>query len=88
MVANNPYGMELMLAELIPSTSISSSSSVYNKFRPGSSNSETNMDSVTILTGGQWKKYWYNTSSSNHLVTEMMVAGARDPNSSGRARQC
>ena len=85
MVANNPYGMDLMLAELIPSTSISSSSSVYNKFRPGSSDSETNMDSVTILTGGQWKKYWYNTSSSNHLVTEMMVAGARDPNSSGRA---
>ena len=51
MVANNPYGMDLMLAELIPSTSISSSSSVYNKFRPGSSDSETNMDSVTILRG-------------------------------------
>ena len=78
MVCNNPYGMDLLLAELIPSTSISSNSgdSNYNKkFRPGSSSSTTNMDTITIYDG-EWKKYWYD-SSKNGAITEMMQAKAR-----------
>jgi hypothetical protein len=87
MVANNPFGMDLLLAELIPSTSISSdnTASDYNKkFRPGASSSTAAMDTITIYSGGQWKKYWYD-SSKNSTVTEMMQANARAGSGSSNA---
>jgi hypothetical protein len=74
MLCNNPYGMSLLLAELIPSTAIGSANT---KFRPGSSD-DGNLDYVTVLSGSTWKRYWYN-SSFNSAVTEMKVANARTP---------
>jgi hypothetical protein len=73
MVCNNPYGMALVLAELIPSTEIGSSTS---KFRPGTADNGS-VDYVTILSGSTWKKFWYNSTSTNSAVTQMMVAGSR-----------
>jgi len=73
MLCNNPYGMDLLLAELIPSTAIGSGT---GKFRPGTSDDGT-IDYITILVSGTWKKYWYTSSSTNSAVTSMMVAGAR-----------
>ena len=51
MLCNNPYGMELLLAELIPSTAIGSGNT---KFRPGTSD-DGSVDYVTILSGATWK---------------------------------
>ena len=73
MLCNNPYGMDLLLAELIPSTAIGTGS---GKFRPGTTD-DGNVDYITILDSGTWKKYWYTSSSTNTAVTSMMVAGAR-----------
>lgn len=73
MLCNNPYGMDLLLAELIPSTAIGSGNT---KFRPGTSDDGT-VDYVTILSGATWKKYWFNSSSTNSAVTEMMEAASR-----------
>ena len=73
MLCNNPFGMDLLLAELIPSTAIGSGT---GKFRPGTSD-DGNVDYMTILDGSTWKKYWYTSSSTNSAVTSMMVAGAR-----------
>ena len=72
-VCNNPYNMDLYLAELIPSTAIGSGT---GKFRPGTSD-DGSVDYVTLIVGGQWKKYWYNSSSTNSAVTSMMIAGSR-----------
>ena len=73
VVCNNPYNMDLYLAELIPSTAIGSGT---GKFRPGTSD-DGSVDYVTIIVGGQWKKYWYNSTSTNSAVTSMMIAGSR-----------
>jgi hypothetical protein len=72
-VSNNPYGMELFLAELIPSTAIGSGT---DKFRPGTSD-DGSVDYVTILSGATWKRFWFTSSSANTTVTEMMSAGTR-----------
>ena len=74
MLCNNPYGIDLYLAELIPSTSISSNSS--SKFRSGSSATDTDADYVTILSGAQWQKFWYK-ENENDAITALMVAGTR-----------
>jgi hypothetical protein len=71
-LANNPYGMNLLLTELIPSTSIGSGAT---KFRT-SADSDNITDSITILSGSTWKRFWYK-SSVNDAVTSIMKAGAR-----------
>jgi hypothetical protein len=72
-VCNNPYGMDLYLAELIPSTAIGSAT---GKFRPGTSD-DGSVDYITILSGATWKQFWYNSSSTNSAVTAMMKASSR-----------
>jgi len=83
MLCNNPFGMDLLLTELIPSTAIGSGT---GKFRPGTSD-DGNVDYVTILDGSTWKKYWYTSSSTNSAVTSMMVAGARPGTGGSNALQ-
>jgi len=83
MLCNNPYGMDLLLAELIPSTAIGSGT---GKFRPGTSDDGT-IDYITLLVSGTWKKYWYTSSSTNSAVTSMMVAGARAGTGGSNAMQ-
>jgi len=73
-IANNPFGMSLLLTEIIPSTEIADSNN--SKFRAGSSASDADMDTITVLAGINWKKYWY-LSSVNSGVTTAMKAGAK-----------
>lgn len=73
-IANNPFGMDLLLTEIIPSTEIADSDN--SKFRAGSSAGGTNMDTITVLAGSTWKPYWYK-SGVNSAVTTTMKAGAR-----------
>jgi hypothetical protein len=75
-IANNPFGMDLLLTEIIPSTQIDDNDTVDTKFRAGDSSTDTDMDTITILSGSTWKKYWYK-SGVNSAVTTIMKAGAK-----------
>ena len=75
-IANNPFGMDLLLTEIIPSTEIADSGNA--KFRAGDSSDDTDMDSITVLAGSTWKKYWYK-SGVNSGITTLMKAGAKNP---------
>ena len=70
---NNPYGADILLAELIPSTAIGTGA---GKFRPGTGDSDTNMDLITFLAGSTWYSYYY-LSSENPSVTEMRTVSVR-----------
>ena len=69
-IANNPFGMKLLLTEIIPSTEIGTETT---KFRPGSDDSG---DTITVISGNNWKKYWYKTGV-NAGITSIMKAGAK-----------
>ena len=73
-IANNPFGMDLLLTEIIPSTEIADSDNT--KFRAGDSDEDTDMDTITVLAGNNWKKYWYK-SGVNSGVTTTIKAGAK-----------
>jgi hypothetical protein len=73
-IANNPFGMSLLLTEIIPSTEIADSDN--SKFRAGSSVDDSDMDTITVLSGSTWKSYWYK-SGVNSAVTTTMKAGAK-----------
>ncbi|MAK28205.1 MAG: hypothetical protein CMI22_07580 [Opitutae bacterium] len=75
MLMNNPYGTDLLLGELIPSTAIGTGT---NQFKPGSSASDTSMDVVTFLVGGTttWLSYYYATGE-NDTVTAMRKLAVR-----------
>ncbi len=73
-VANNPYGMKMLLAELIPSTSIGTGT---NQFKPGATASTEGIDLITVLDGSGWTTYWYQTGDNDGGITEMMQAGSR-----------
>ena len=73
-IANNPFGMSLLLTEIIPSTEIADSDN--SKFRAGSSVDDSDMDTITVLSGSTWKPYWYK-SGVNSAVTTTMKAGAK-----------
>ena len=77
-ILNNPYGTEMKLCELIPSTAIGTGT---GQFRPGATDADG--DTITFLDGSQWKRFWYKTGE-NSAVTSMHVIGVRRPrNSSG-----
>ncbi len=82
-VANNPYGMDMLLAELIPSTSIGTGNS---KFKPGTSNSDTGMDTITLLTDAGWNTYYYK-SGINSAVSSLMKGKARAGTAGSNALQ-
>ena len=79
VLMNNPYGTDILLGELIPSTEIGASSST--KFNPGASVSSANTDTISFLqSGGNWLTFYYDSSSaSNPGVTAMHVVGTRSP---------
>ena len=72
-IANNPFGMDLLLTEIIPSTEIHDSTT--SKFRAGASDSDTDMDTITILASGTWKKYWYKSGVNSGIITTMEAGG-------------
>ena len=72
-IANNPFGMDLLLTEIIPSTEIHDSTT--SKFRAGASDSDLDMDTITILASGTWKKYWYKSGVNSGITTTMEAGG-------------
>ncbi|MDC3282906.1 hypothetical protein OAU80_02410, partial [Opitutales bacterium] len=75
-IANNPFGMDLLLTEIIPSTEIHDSTT--SKFRAGASISDIDMDTITILGPGSdtdWKKYWYQSGVNSGITTTMKAIG-------------
>lgn len=72
-IANNPFGMDLLLTEIIPSSEIHDSTT--SKFRAGASDSDTDMDTITILASGTWKKYWYKSGVNSGITTTMEAGG-------------
>ena len=79
---NNPYGTDLLLGELIPSTEIGTGT---NKFRPGSSATAANTDTISLLqSDGSWKTFYYDSAStSNPGITAMHEIGVRRPLAAG-----
>ena len=73
-IANNPFGMDVMLAEIIPSTAIGTSTTQFN---PGSSSSSLEKDTITLISGVTWKTFYYDADSTNSAITEMMKVEAR-----------
>ena len=70
-IANNPFGMDLLLTEIIPSTSIGSGAS---KFRP-SADGDNVTDSITLLSGSTWKRFYYKNINSS--VTSSIKSGSK-----------
>jgi hypothetical protein len=83
VLMNNPYGTNLLLGELIPSTAIGSGN---NKFKPGSSHADASMDVVSFLVGGTntWQNFYYLTGV-NDTVTAMREVAVRRTSSSMNA---
>ena len=80
VLLNNPYGTDLFLGELIPSTSIGSGAT---KFNPGTSADAADTDTISFLqSDGSWKTFFYH-SGTNPSVTEMHVIGTRRPLAAG-----
>lgn len=71
ILTNNPYGTDLMLCELIPSTSIGSGTT---KFNPGSSATDNNMDTITLLQSGTWTTYYYDSGTNPSVSATHEVA--------------
>ena len=80
-VANNPYGMDMLLAELIPSTAIGTSGN--NKFMPGASENDTTMDTVSILDDSGWTVYYYLDNVNSNGITELMQVQAKAGSANG-----
>lgn len=80
VLMNNPYGTDMFLGELIPSTSIGTGAT---KFNPGTSASAANTDTISFLQpNGTWQTFFYH-SGTNPSVTAMHVIGVRRPLAAG-----
>ena len=82
VLMNNPYGTDLLLGELIPSTEIGTAT---YKFRPGSSATAADTDTISLLqSDGSWKTFYYDSAStSNPGITAMHEIGVRRPLAAG-----
>ena len=85
-VANNPYGMDMLLTELIPSTAIGTGT---NQFKPKLSGDSdyTNADTITILNDSGWNTYYYTNGSNDGGITELMIAEAKAGTGASNALQ-
>jgi hypothetical protein len=77
ILAKNPYGADMLLAELIPSTMITAKDGNASLFRAGTSSEDG--DLVTFLVGTSWKQFWYDHNHGNTSVSSMHVIGTRRP---------
>jgi hypothetical protein len=76
VVMNNPYGGDLLLAEIIPSLYIGTGA---NDFRPGSNEDDAQADQLYFLRANgesAWSRYWYQ-SGYNDGVTTVATATAK-----------
>jgi hypothetical protein len=74
-VMNNPFGTDILFAELISPTSIGTGN---DKFKPTADASGDTGDNVFLLEGATWKKYWYK-SGVNVGITRVATASAKAP---------
>jgi len=72
-VMNNPYGTDMLLAELIPSKVFGTSAS---EFKPASGDADTAADQLFFLDGAVWSQFYYR-SGVNDGVTATATATAR-----------
>lgn len=77
ILAKNPYGADMMLAELIPSTMIAPKDGNSSLFRAGTT--QENSDLVTFLAGSGWEQFWYDHNHGNTAITSMHEIGTRRP---------
>ena len=76
VVMNNPYGGDLLLAEIIPSLYIGTGA---NDFRPGTDEDDAQADQLYFLRPNgleTWSRYWYQ-SGYNDGVTTVATATAK-----------
>jgi hypothetical protein len=76
VVINNPYGGDLLLAEIIPTQYIGTGA---NEFRPGSDEDDAQADQLYFLRANgasAWSRYWYQ-SGYNDGVTAVATATAK-----------
>ena len=75
-VMNNPYGVDILLCELISPSDVGDANT---QFKPGTTgNDGTDGDNVYILSGNAWSKYWYE-DGVNDAVTAVATASAKTP---------
>jgi hypothetical protein len=72
-VMNNPFGVDILFAELFSPTSIGAGNS---KFKPATDASGDTGDNVFLLAGSTWTKYWYK-SDVNVDITRVATASAK-----------
>ncbi|MBP52488.1 MAG: hypothetical protein CMI27_05025, partial [Opitutae bacterium] len=70
---NNPYGVDLMLSNLIATTNLTTDSNDHNKWLANVS--QEMADNVKILSGNVWNTYWHD--GTNMMVVESAQATAR-----------
>ena len=68
--------MDMLLAELIPSTSVGTGTT---QFKPklSSDSDYTNSDTITILNNSGWSTYYYTDGDNDGGITEMMLVPSR-----------
>jgi hypothetical protein len=74
-VMNNPFGTDILFAELISPRSIGTGN---DKFKPSADASGDTGDNVFLLEGATWKKYWYK-AGVNVGITRVATASAKAP---------
>ena len=83
ILMNNPYGTDLLLGELIPSTSIGSGNSLFNW---GTTYDGSGTDLIsTLQANGTWLNYYYDSDVSSDNITAMHEIGTRSPREGGGA---
>ena len=78
ILAKNPYGADLMIAELIPSNAITSHDGNASLFRAMETSTDEG-DIITLLNGNVWEQFYYDESHGNTGVTKSHILATRRP---------
>jgi hypothetical protein len=78
ILAKNPYGADLMISELIPSTAITTHDGNASLFRAMETSSDEG-DIITLLNGNVWEQFYYDESHGNTGITKSHGLGTRRP---------
>lgn len=70
---SNPFGADMLISEIIPPVLIGSG---VNKFNPGSSDTDSDMDVLYLLEGTNWPQYYHKTGV-NTGITKVATASAK-----------
>ena len=73
LLANNPFGIDIMLSDLIPTSALTTDSNDSVKWL--TSQSQEQADNIMILTNGIWETFWHD--GTNMGITSKARATAR-----------